>query len=144
MEAIETLLSTLDRVKRTGTGRWMACCPAHEDRTPSLSIKQVDDRILLHCFGGCAANDVLAAVGFSMTDLFSEPLAHHLRGGVGPTVPFRETAEDLTRCAWTVFSIATVMNDFGECGTDDRAKLLECCAIMDTRLKALGGSQWSK
>ena len=49
----------------------MARCPAHTDGTPSLSVRQLnDDRILLHCFGGCGALDVLDAVGLEWADLF--------------------------------------------------------------------------
>ncbi len=46
-----------------------ACCPAHEDRSPSLSLALTNDgRILANCFGGCAAADVLAACGFDFAD----------------------------------------------------------------------------
>lgn len=38
-------------------GEWMACCPFHDDRTPSLSIS--DTRQLFHCFGCGAAGDVI-------------------------------------------------------------------------------------
>lgn len=71
----ERLLSHLDRVRQVAPGRWVASCPAHEDRTPSLSIREIDDgRILLHDFGGCDSGDVLAAVGLSLSDLFPEKL----------------------------------------------------------------------
>jgi hypothetical protein len=71
--SVETLLSRLHGVRRTGAGRWIARCPAHDDRTPSLSIRELDDkRILLHCFGGCSVHDVLAAVGLEMDALFPE------------------------------------------------------------------------
>lgn len=74
-----TLLSRLDRVRPTGAGRWIARCPAHEDRSPSLSIRELDDgRVLVHDFGGCAANDVLAAVGLTFAELMPEPRGHHL------------------------------------------------------------------
>jgi hypothetical protein len=73
--SVETLLSRLDKVRRTGAGRWVARCPAHDDRTPSLSIRELDDgRILLHCFAGCAAAEVLAAAGLELSDLFPEPI----------------------------------------------------------------------
>lgn len=72
--AAEQLLPRLDQLKETGAGTWMACCPAHDDRRPSLSIKQVDDRVLVHCFAGCDASDVTAAVGLSLSDLFDRPL----------------------------------------------------------------------
>ena len=73
----DTLLARLERVKETGPGQWIACCPAHADRSPSLSIKQTDDRLLVHCFAGCPASDVVAAVGLTLSDLFDKPLSHH-------------------------------------------------------------------
>jgi hypothetical protein len=72
------LLDRLERVKQTGSGRWFARCPAHEDRSPSLSVRELDDgRLLLHCFGGCEVGDVLAAVGLSLADLFPNRLWDH-------------------------------------------------------------------
>jgi hypothetical protein len=78
----------LDRVvgcRSTGEGKWIAQCPAHEDKSPSLSIREKDDgRVLINCFAGCGAGDVLDAIGLCMADLFEKPLAHHLppiRGG---------------------------------------------------------------
>ena len=50
---------------------WMARCPAHEDRTPSLSIAAGDDgRVLLHCWAGCRTRDIVAALGLQWSDLF--------------------------------------------------------------------------
>jgi hypothetical protein len=72
---IETLLSKLDRVKRTGQSRWMACCPSHKDKRASLSVGEKDDRrILLHCFAGCGADEVLGAIGLTIEALFPERL----------------------------------------------------------------------
>ena len=69
------LLSKLSRVKKTGADRWMACCPAHQDKTASLSIKGLPDgRVLLHCFAGCDPDSVLAAVGLTFSDLMPERL----------------------------------------------------------------------
>jgi putative DNA primase/helicase len=43
---------------------WMACCPAHDDKTPSLSIQEgVDSTLLVHCFAGCGQALVIAALG---------------------------------------------------------------------------------
>lgn len=65
----DTLLSRLEKVKRTGAGSWLARCPAHADRSPSLSIAERDERVLLHCFAGCSALDVLGAVGLDFADV---------------------------------------------------------------------------
>jgi hypothetical protein len=70
------LLERLEGLEPRGKGRWMARCPAHRDRVPSLSIREADDRVLLHCFAGCEARAVLTAVGLSLSDLFNEPLDH--------------------------------------------------------------------
>jgi len=73
----DLLLGRLDQVRQTGPDQWLARCPAHDDRSPSLSIKQADDRVLVHCFAGCEPGDVLAVVGLTLADLFDRPLAHH-------------------------------------------------------------------
>lgn len=75
----ETLIARLEGVRQTGAGRWVARCPAHKDRNPSLSIRELESGvILLHDFGGCAAADVVAAIGLSLADLFAERLDHHV------------------------------------------------------------------
>lgn len=67
----ETLLLRLDGVRSTGRGRWIARCPAHGDRRPSLSIRELDDgRVLLHDFAGCSTAEVLAAIKLDATALF--------------------------------------------------------------------------
>ena len=50
MSNLDKLLSRLDKVKRIANDRYTAICPAHDDRSPSLAIKETDDRLLLHCF----------------------------------------------------------------------------------------------
>lgn len=51
------------RGKKSGRG-WIARCPAHDDRSPSLSISQsAEGKLLLHCFAGCRFEDILAASG---------------------------------------------------------------------------------
>jgi len=66
----------LDRLEHVtgGNGKWMALCPAHKDRSPSLAINESDDRLLLHCFAGCETKYVAAAIGLDMSDLFHQKL----------------------------------------------------------------------
>jgi len=71
MSQVDNLLSHLDKVKRTGDGKWAACCPSHDDKGPSLTIRELDDgRVLVHCFAGCSVHEVLDAVGLDMAALF--------------------------------------------------------------------------
>ena len=72
----ESLLSKLERVKRTGAGRWIASCPAHEDKRPSVTIRELDDgRILLHCWAGCGALDILQALGLDWQAIMPDPVS---------------------------------------------------------------------
>lgn len=77
MNALDTLLHRCGvKAKSNGTGQWSCKCPAHPDRSPSLTIKQTSDgTILIHCFAGCEPNDILAAVGLNIRDLFPKALA---------------------------------------------------------------------
>ena len=71
----DVFLARLDGVRRTGPDRWIAKCPSHADRRPSLAIRELSDgRILIHDFAGCAVQDVLAAVGLTFDALFPERL----------------------------------------------------------------------
>lgn len=79
MNITDNLLNRLDGVKRTGKFTWIAKCPAHDDRSPSLSIRETTDgRLLVHCFGGCAVDAVLSAVNLELGDLFpdSQSIGH--------------------------------------------------------------------
>lgn len=70
---IEDFLSRLQKVRKAGPGRWVACCPAHEDKNPSLTVRELEDgRILIHCFPGCGVDEVVGAVGLTVSDLFPE------------------------------------------------------------------------
>jgi hypothetical protein len=66
----EWFLSHFSKVRQSYGPRWMACCPAHDDRHPSLSINLEHDRILIHCFAGCRPEWILQSVGLSLSDLF--------------------------------------------------------------------------
>ena len=69
--AVSDLLDRLERVKSTGPGKWIARCPAHADKNPSLAVREMEDgRVLVHCFPGCNVNEVLSAVGLEMDALF--------------------------------------------------------------------------
>jgi hypothetical protein len=93
---IENLLSRLQGVKPGhGGGSYNAKCPAHQDRSPSLNIRLKDDgRILVKCYAGCSAIDVIEAVGLRMADLFPEPLTREFLPSI--RAPF--SAHDALKC----------------------------------------------
>lgn len=58
----EAVALSLEHHSKSGAG-WSACCPAHEDHNPSLSVSDGDDgKILLHCFAGCSYEAVATAL----------------------------------------------------------------------------------
>jgi hypothetical protein len=71
------------RPKSTGTGKWLALCPAHDDHNnPSLSIGTGKaGEVLLKCFTGCSSEAVAGALGLELRDLFPE---NGGRGGANP------------------------------------------------------------
>ncbi|MBT6485516.1 MAG: DUF3987 domain-containing protein [Planctomycetaceae bacterium] len=83
LSPIDLVLSKLSEAKQTSSGG-MARCPAHEDRSPSLSISEGDDgRVLLHCHAGCKTEDVVSAIGLKMADLMP-PERSKRKGKVQP------------------------------------------------------------
>ncbi len=106
-----TLLSRLVAVRRTGNARWIARCPAHVDRTPSLAIRELDDgRVLAHCFAGCAAEDVVSAAGLTLADLMPErAIGDHIKRERRPF-----SAHDILACvAHEALIVALMASDIG-------------------------------
>lgn len=64
------------RARQSGAG-WVGRCPAHPDRTPSLSFREGrDERVLPHCWAGCATSDVLTAAKLSWRDISASSENH--------------------------------------------------------------------
>ena len=65
------ILERLEKVKQTRSYQWVACCPAHADKHPSLAIKLCDNgKILIKCWSGCGIDDIMGAIGLELSDLF--------------------------------------------------------------------------
>ena len=77
MSALDRILDALrdrDRRPRPGTGgQWLARCPAHDDQSPSLSVRQVEGHALIFCQAGCAAAEVMTALDLTLRDLYDDP-----------------------------------------------------------------------
>jgi len=138
MSQVDNLLSHLDKVKPTAKGCFIARCPAHEDKSPSLTIRELDDgRVLLHCFGGCSVHEVLDAVGLDMAALFPPREIQH---GKPERRPFPAADvlraigfESLVVCA----AAATMMS--GEAFTQvDRDRLILATERIQAGLTAAG------
>jgi hypothetical protein len=65
----EDLLPRLEAVRRSSRG-YRARCPAHDDKTPSLSVRDGERGVLVKCWAGCHLQDITAAIGLTVRDLF--------------------------------------------------------------------------
>lgn len=72
MTAFDNLQDRLDPPKR-GDTHFMALCPAHPDRNPSLRVTAIPGSVLIHCFAGCDTDTVLHTMGLDRASLFDNP-----------------------------------------------------------------------
>ena len=85
-EALSNVLSRLKGVKRCGNG-WQAFCPAHNDRKPSLKVDEGEGgKVLVKCFAGCRTEDIVAAIGLNMSNLYPEPERKRNQAGPGEVI----------------------------------------------------------
>ncbi len=131
---IEALISRLDGVKETGPGKYVARCPAHEDRSPSLAIKDCGDgRILLHDFAGCETEDVLAALGLTFADVMPERIgAEHLYKPERQRFDARQVLECVSH---EVMVVCLIAEKYGNIVDDeDSERLVLACSRINAAL----------
>ena len=117
MANLDELVARLDGVKTTGKDRYIARCPAHTDGDPSLSIRQLpDSRILIKCFAGCGALDVLDSLGMKWADLMPDD---------GLFEPVAERREREARRELMVEYLMTVQKEGGRLSEEDKALILK-------------------
>lgn len=144
--SLERLLMRLHRVKLTGDLRWKACCPAHEDRWPSLSLRLMDDdRILIHCFAGCESESVVAAVGMEMRDLMPPRPKDTPQGAGGHSgrMVEREQIQVLRALGHSVAVVAATLDGIfqGEkYAKEELAPAMDAVAVL-LRASALGSAE---
>jgi hypothetical protein len=112
MSAAE-VIERLNGARQSGPGKWIAKCPAHSDRSPSLSVRETPDGVvLIHCFAGCHVDAVLHAVGLEFSSLFpprdshSGPVSMRLR----PTLD-RSPFQILDDAAHVAFVLTFILSD---------------------------------
>ncbi len=131
---VDLLLARLDGVKQAGPGKWQATCPAHDDRSPSLSIRETDDgTVLIHCWAGCGAAEIVAAAGLGLSDLFPPKFDGQVhRAGRPP----RYSAAEVVRTLLTEATILTLgyraLQRGDTLGLDDDARV-------ELAIQAIGG-----
>jgi len=131
MNNIDTLLSRVHKLKKMGDGKWLACCPAHDDKSPSLAIKLADDRILIHCFAGCDVSAIVDALELELSDLMPESKEHSKPNNKRPKFNKYELFDRIVE--ESAISIVAIRQVFS--GTplndDDMARVVKAEGIID-------------
>ena len=122
MTPVENLLDRLDLVKQTGPDRYLARCPAHDDHTPSLSIRDLGETFLVKCWTGCGGVDVMEAVGLTAADFWEKPPEGTKRAR--PYITVKELAKVLDREAWITVMCAQKVADDDRLTDDELTRLL--------------------
>jgi len=77
MEWYAPALDRLDKLRQSGTNKWTACCPVHDDSNPSMSVTVTDtpegQKLLFYCFScGAKGDSVIESIGLKVGDLFEQ------------------------------------------------------------------------
>lgn len=68
---LDKVLNRLEKVKSAGANKWKACCPAHDDKHPTLAITETSQGVvLLKCWAGCSTKEIVSAIDLELRDLF--------------------------------------------------------------------------
>ena len=135
----EILISKLEKTKPTGPHRWQARCPAHDDKGPSLSVRELaDGRVLVHCFAGCSVHEVVQAAGLELADLFPpRPGVGHFRAERRP-FPAADVLRAVAFEALVVSAAAASLLAGEPFGVADRERLILAVSRINAALTAAG------
>lgn len=128
MSDFELVCSKLEGLRRKGN-KAMALCPAHDDKSHSLSIlyREADDRVLLHCFAqDCSAESILKAVGLAWRDIYPQD------GSPYTPRESKHTREQVKSAEW-LLELVPVWAKEGVAFTDkDKADIYEAQRIVNS------------
>ncbi len=100
--ALGGILSVLTSVSRRSDDSWIACCPAHGDKRPSLSITVRNGKILMHCFSGCEYSEIMNAIRLSQ----GKPPREHSDSKVISLASARNKVNSNSRTTEPIISLA--------------------------------------
>lgn len=114
MSKLDILLSRFEDVRKSGD-QYSCKCPAHQDKTASLTVTEKDfDHLYLKCFAGCETIDILASVGMDWPDLFPDTKKRSTK----PSVPLKQASIILEMQAWIVWQYANAIAQGDEVDMD--------------------------
>lgn len=136
----DLILNASRKVKKTGPSSWICCCTGHEDKSPSMTVRELDDgRVLVHCFAGCSVEEILSGAGLSFDALFPDKPQEQARGVRRPF----PVADILAAVADDAMHVAVFVANLGRpdhgIEPEDYVRFLQAaCRIQEARRIALG------
>jgi len=145
---IERVLSVLEKVQPRGKDKWLACCPAHDDRSPSLSIAVKDNTVVVHCFSGCGGTEVAQALvdkGCEWDDLFPEKVENRPSFFPKPASYYsKHELEELELQAWFLSIFATSLHRNEKVSDKDMSKARACYKSLKSEYENIKESKHKK
>ena len=142
---VDAVLSRLEKVKRTAPDKWIALCPAHDDRRPSLSIREADDgKVLLRCWSGCGAAEIVSVLGLSLAALFPgdrRSLADHGTSPMRRPFNWQDALKGVAHEITVALLIAQAVNRGEELDAESLDRLAMAEGRISDALRAAGGVQ---
>lgn len=137
---VDEFLARLEGLRKSGPDRWMALCPGHADRNPSLSVRVLPDGVILvRCHAGCEMAHVVGAMGLCASDLFPTPPAKVNVRRSRPALPLADVLAGLAHEV-AVASIASCdLRTFGRLESADHERLLLACMRINCAIETLYG-----
>ena len=129
-DPVGLVLDRLEGVRKSGAG-WIAKCPAHEDRSPSLSVKEGQRGVMLHCHAGCSFAAIVEALGLKQSDTFYEPLS-------APQRRQRATKAVLKSVCSEALIVVCAASPVGPTNVEDMARLKTAIARLRAALSLDG------
>jgi hypothetical protein len=138
---IEDFLSRLQKVKKTGPNNWLACCPAHDDKNPSLTVATGDNGgIVVKCFPGCSFEEIISSLGLQAHELMPErPEGREFVRGMKRPFPAADVLVAVEQECLTALVAAYNLANGIELDQKDRDRLLVAYhRIAEARRQAIG------
>lgn len=138
--SVEDIISRLEKVRRTRAHNWIAACPAHQDKSPSLTLHAADDgRILVRCWAGCSFEEIVSGVGLGYEPWFPPKQADDFKKAVRKPYPAADVLEAIAGEAMVVaVTIAGIANGTKLTPEDYLRMLTAAGRIAEARRIALG------
>jgi hypothetical protein len=136
IDKVNGLLGKLQKVKSRGRDSWVACCPSHDDKSPSLKIDIKGGKILIKCWSGCGVEDILGAVGLDFSDIMPDNPVYQRSSGKKPTIYASDALRILKVEAMVITLCAIDIKQNKPINDEDHSRVILAMERINTMMEA--------